>query len=193
VSVSWPAPVAYAQPRPGDFCCVPVSGPVGVGITLGQWIDGDRWQFYDHAEVYVGQADPLGPHGYTVSAYPGGHGRLPLPCLPAELPGSYWSSGLIPLTVLQRQGIIAWAMARRDVEYSFLDYAALAAHMLRIPAPGLRAYISDSRHMICSQFVDACYAANGVHLFEDGRWPGYVKPGDLADLLESLGTQRPPG
>lgn len=183
----WPAPVAVAEPQPGDFCCVPISGAVGLGITIGQWLDGDRFQFYDHAEIYVGQPDADGPYGYTISAYPGVRtGRFALPCPAAELPGSLWSSGLISLTPAQRDGIVAWATAHQDVHYSFLDYGALALHALHIPAPGLRSYIQSTGHMICSEFVDAGFTANGMHLFTDGRWEGYVKPGDLAKLLQAL-------
>lgn len=193
----WPAPVVVSQPRPGDFCCVPISGPVGVGVTIGQWLDGDRFQFYDHTEIYVGRADAAGPHGYTVSTYPSGQGKKALPCQPAVLPGSLWSSGLIDLTGTQRAGITEWALAHQDVGYGFLDYGALILHGLHVPAPGLREYIDSTRRMICSQYVDAAYAANSMRLFDDGRWPGYVKPGDLAKLLQALllehGTGRPGG
>lgn len=181
----WPDPIVMAAPQPGDFVCVPVSGPVGLGITIGQWLDGDRFQFYDHTEIYTGQADEAGPNGYTVSMYPGGHGKRALPCPPAQLPGSLWSSGLIPLTQAQREGIVAWALAHQNVSYSFLDYGALVLHALHIPFPGLREYIKSTHHMICSWFTDADYMTNGVQLFDDGRWEGYVKPGDLAKLLES--------
>lgn len=191
----WPAPVAVAQPRPGDFCCVPVCGIVGFGIALGQWLDGDRFGTYEHAEVYVGQADDAGPFGYTVSAYPGGHGRIALPCTAAKLPGSLWSSGLIDLSGTQRLDITAWALAHQDVGYSVLDYAALALHGLHVPAPGLRGYITSTHRMICSQFVDAAYRDSGVQLFDDRRWSGFVKPGDLADLLQQKlsAWQRRPG
>jgi hypothetical protein len=182
---NWPAPVVITQPRPGDFTCVPVSGPVGVGVTIGQWLDGDRFQFYDHTEVYVGQADAAGPFGYTVSAYPNGKGKRPLPCQPAHLPGSLWSSGLITLTGEQRIGIVNWALAHQDVRYAFLDYGALLLHAAHVKADWLRAYIDSTKTMICSQYIDAAYAVNGVHLFDDGRWPGYVKPGDLAGLLQA--------
>jgi hypothetical protein len=164
---------------------VPVSGAVGFGIQAGQWLDGDKFQPYDHAEIFIGGAGRDGAaYGWTVSAYPGGAGLRALPCPPVQLPGSFWSSGLVRLTPGQRQGICAWAQARADVRYSFADYGALVLHRLRIPAPGLRAYIADSSHMICSQFVDSAYSACGVHLFTDGRWPGYVTPGDLAGILQ---------
>jgi hypothetical protein len=174
------------MPRPGDFCCVPVSGPVGFGISAGQWLDGDAFQFYDHAEVFIGKADQAGPFGYTVSTYPGGHGRRALPCRAPELPGALWSSGLIDLTGAQRTGIVAWAAGHPDVRYSFLDYAALGLHALHVPAPGLRDYIKSTKHQICSQYVDYCYTMCDVHLFQDGRWEGYVTPGMLAKLLQYL-------
>ena len=159
---------------------------MGVGVTIGQWLDGDRFQFYDHTEVYVGRADADGPFGYTVSTYPDGRGRKALPCQAAALPGSLWSAGLIGLTGAQRAGITEWALAHQDVGYGFLDYGALILHGLHVPAPGLREYIDSTKHQICSQFVDSAYSANSVHLFDDGRWSGYVKPGDLAQLLQGL-------
>jgi len=179
-------PAALTAPQPGDFCCVPISGRVGWAIELGQFLAGDTFQPYDHAEVFVGQADTAGPHGYTVSAYPDRRGRRPLPCDPAVLPGSLWSSGILPLTDAQRQGILAWCMSHTEVTYSFLDYLALELHTLHIPAPGLRGRIETSAHLICSQYVDTAWGrGGGVQLFDDGRWPGYVKPGDLAMLLQA--------
>lgn len=162
-----------------------------MGITIGQYLDGDRFQFYDHTEIYVGRADAAGPFGYTVSTYPNGQGKKALPCQPAALPGSLWSSGLIDLTGTQRTGITGWALAHQDVGYSFIDYGALVLHAMHLNAGWLRGYIDSTRHMICSQYTDAAYAANGVHLFDDGRWPGYVKPGDLARLLQALLVERP--
>lgn len=187
-------PICLAPPAPGDFCCVPISGRVGWGIQLGQWLDGDKWQPYDHAEIFVGQADQAGPYGYTVSAYPdngkdGRTGRRPLPCPPAQLPGSLWSSGIITLTDAERSAITGWAMEHQGVGYSFLDYAALTAHGAHLDLPWLQSFIASSKRMICSQFVDADYATAGVHLFQDGRWPGFVKPADLAQLLQELMAQ----
>jgi hypothetical protein len=185
---SWPAPIAIAEPRAGDFCCVPISGPVGLGISIGQWLAGDRFGFYDHAEFYVGEPDAAGPFGYTIGAYPGGARKVALPCRPAELPGSLWSSGLIELTDAQRLKLVAWAQHVVDekIGYSFLDYAAIIAHMAHLPVPGLREYIDSTRHMDCSQVIDAGELFAGVHLFDDRRWPGYVKPADLSGKLQAL-------
>jgi hypothetical protein len=182
--------------QPGDFCVIPISGGVGFGIEVGQWILAlaDGWprakvramRPFDHAEIFIGQPDADGPYGYTIGAYPGGAAKKPLPCPPEQLPGSIWSSGLIDLTAAQRDGIVGWAVDHIGTPYSFIDYVAIAAHGLHLPVPGLRAYIASTRHEICSQLVDSAYLANGVHLYADGRWPGYVDPLDLADLLLTL-------
>jgi hypothetical protein len=195
MSQAWPAPVVRAAPQPGDFCCIPVTGWFGTAIEAGQYL-AEKLQGipaglrpYDHAEVYVGQADTAGPYGYTCSAYPdatqpGKSGRRALPCPPAQLPGSIWSSGIIPLTDVQRHGIISWCMGHPRVSYSWPDYGAIALRALRIPAPGLREYIKSTKAMMCSYYTDSAFNyGGGVHLFQDGRWEGYVTPGDLAMLL----------
>jgi hypothetical protein len=76
-----------------------------------------------------------------------------------------------------------------DVPYSFLDYGALALHRLHIPAPGLRAYIQDSGHAICSQLVDEGARRGGWQLFDDQRWEGYVTPGALRRLAANQEEQ----
>lgn len=174
------------DPRPGDFALVSVHGRVGVLISFGEWLDGDGFSHFDHAEVYVGQPDDAGPYGYTVSAYPDGDGRKPLPCPAADLPGALWSTGIIALTQDDRDAIVAWCLANEHVRYGWLDYLALAAHRLRLPVPGLRRYIGRSGRMICSQLTDYAYGQAGVYLFTDGRWPGFCTPADLARCLEEM-------
>jgi hypothetical protein len=76
------------------------------------------------------------------------------------------------------------ARALVGTPYSIADYAALISHRWHIPSPGLKDFIGDTGHMICSQLVDqACYDALWF-LFDDDRWPGYVKPSDLGHLLD---------
>jgi len=161
----------------GDFACVSMGGAGGRLIGFAERLTGSAYSEYQHAFVYAGG-------GQVVQAEPGGAVASPL--------GGYgkivWSTGRIALTPAQRTAICAAAMrctSPRPVGYSWLDYLAIALHHLRVPAPGLRRYIGDTRHMICSQLVDQCYADAGVHLFADGRWPGYVTPADLAGLLEA--------
>lgn len=170
--------------KPGDFCCVPISGAVGKLISIGEWLNGSGFGDYDHAEIYVGLPDNKSPFGYTMGAYPGGARLVALPKAPAFLPDALWSSDYIPLTDDQRKAIVQYALACKDIPYSFADYLALAAHRLHVPVPELKDYIGSSEHLICSQLVDLCYDRAGVHLFSDERWPGYVTPADLANLIK---------
>jgi hypothetical protein len=172
-------------PEPGDFACVPVGGLAGPLISFGEWLNGSAFGHYDHAYIYVGNpaGRPPARYGYKAQAEPGGAQIRPLNSYADQDLGALWSTGKIALTPAQRDAIVAAALRYLGTPYSFLDYAALAAHRLGVPAPGLRSYIASTGHVICSQYDDQCYADAGVHLFTDGRWPGYVTPADLAALV----------
>lgn len=184
------APICLADPKPGDFCCTPAGGDLGTAILIAQRLAGNHHPEYEHAEVYVGQADAKAPHGYTYSAYPdngtpgGRTGKRPLAGPARTMPGFIWSSGIIELSDQQRSGVVSWCEEHADVQYSWEDYGALVLSHLHIVPPGLRDYIASTKRMICSYYADSAmlYGA-GVHLFSDGRWPGDVTPGDLADML----------
>lgn len=165
-------------PRIGDFAVIPISGPVGKLISIGEFLNGSGFGDYDHAEIYVGNNQTLG-------AYPGG---ATLVDLPADQSGWLWSTGHVRLSDVERQLVYNNAMACKGIGYSSLDYFALALHRFHIPAPDLKNYIQSSKHMICSQLVDFCYMQAGVHLFTDNRWPGYVTPADLAHVVLTNGT-----
>lgn len=156
-------------PLPGDIGLTQISGSVGRAIRAGQWLDGDGYADYEHAFVYTGG-------GHIVEAEPGGALDSMLDRYDAtriawlRCPNPY------------RVGVAEAARRYVGVPYSFLDYAAVGAHRLHLPAPGLRSYIESTGHMICSQLCDRAAMDGGWHLFEDGRWPGYVTPGDLWGL-----------
>jgi uncharacterized protein YycO len=162
---------------PGDFFVTSITGEVGRLISLGEWLCGARLGPWDHAGIYLGD-------GMLVEAEPGGArvGNI------AEYEGRplAWSTGHIPLTDEQRTAIVSAARRSVGVPYSFADYAAIAAHRLHLPGgPWLRRYVASSKHMICSQTVDAACQAAGVQLYDDGRWNGYVTPADLATLIDA--------
>jgi hypothetical protein len=157
----------------GDFRLIEIEGHAGMAIRLGQWLNGDGFANYEHAQVFLGG-------NWFLDAQPGGamvHRH-------DDLGKGMWSSGIIPLTAKQRVDITTAAYGHIGTPYSFLDYASLAALRFRIPAPHLRDYIKSTGHQICSQLVDQCYVDAGVHLFNDQRWPGDVTPGDLYKLLK---------
>lgn len=118
--------------------------------------------------------------------------------VPWALEGSVhlWSTGILPpcpaagAAALRYAGLtpdgMGWHKTGPGVGYSFLDYLAIAAHSQHLPVPGLQSYIASTGHMICSQLADQCRSDGGSHLFNDGRWPGYVSPLDLGLLLEGI-------
>lgn len=169
----------HEVPLPGDIGLTSIAGPVGWGIRLGEFLLGDGVTPYEHAFIVLDDATLLEaePGGARVAGLDEYAGRTVEYVCP---PG---------LTAAQRYAICAAARSYVGVKYSFVDYGAIAAHRFRLPIPGLRRYIASTGHQICSQLVDQCYQDAGVHLFNDGRWPGYVVPADLAALLGREGQR----
>jgi cell wall-associated NlpC family hydrolase len=152
---------------------VSVSGAVGIGIRIGQWLNGDGFKNYEHAFIYIGA-------GQIVEAEPGGARVAQLD----EYRGRKIAWSTITLTDPQRARVVmeARVQASNKVGYSYLDYLAIAAHRFHLPIPGLRSYIANSGHQICSQLVDWCWNKADVHLFRDNRWEGYVDPEELVQF-----------
>lgn len=169
---------AGATVLPGDFAVTKMAGPLGPLIRVGEALNGEGFRDYEHAFAYIG-----GPDDLILEAEPGGARLVPFHYV---MSACLWSSGIPSLAIAVRTGLVEEAgMRYKGVPYSFLDYAALVAHRLGIPGPGLRSYIASTKHMICSQLVDQFRLDLGSHLFDDGRWPGYVTPASLANLIES--------
>ncbi|MFI9045925.1 hypothetical protein [Streptomyces sp. NPDC053427] len=163
----------HTHPLPGDIGLTQISGVTGQLIRFGQWINKDGFADYEHAFLVLPddrllEAEPGGARIGALTRYSGANVLYVCP------------SGL---TERQRTALCEAATAYVGVPYSFLDYFAIAAHRFHLPVPGLRRYVASTRHMICSQLVDQCYQDAGVHLFDDHRWPGYVTPMALYNLL----------
>lgn len=153
---------------PGTIGLVPMGGNGGRLIRAGQWLNGDGFEDFEHAFVYLDAGD-------IIEAEPGGAMIRPL-----HYGGVHWCEGIARLLPpVTSKAMADVAVQLEGVPYSWADYAALLAHRLRIPAPHLRGYIASTGHMICSQLADELYLRLGAHVFDDGRWPGYVTPGAL--------------
>jgi hypothetical protein len=172
---------AGALVLPGDFAAVRLHGDTGKLIRLGEELNGDGFGDWEHAIFYAGEKNDL-----ILEAEPGGARLVPFHYEAADV---LWSSDSPALDLTEAQRAMARRVAGkyRGTPYSFLDYAALAAHRLHIWAPGLKHFVGTSKHMICSQLADQCRLDMGSHLFSDGRWPGYVTPLDLANLINQKG------
>ncbi|MFD4234276.1 hypothetical protein [Streptomyces sp. NPDC058542] len=159
-------------PLPGDFALTRISGITGRLVVAGQALVGDAAPV-QHAFVYVG-------NGMVVQAMPGGAELIPIE---EASPVVQWSTGHFALTEDQCDAMVVEAVALVGTPYSFLDYASIALAHYRIRPAWVRDFVADTGHMICSQLVDEVYLRAGVHLFDDGRLPGDVTPGDLWKLL----------
>lgn len=162
------------MPRKADFGLVTIPGTVGELISIGQWANGDGYTDVDHAFILIDDQDTI------LEAEPGG-ARLRSY---TEYDGSTitWSSW--DLTDEERDRIAAGYPKYVDVPYSAADYFALASHRLHVPVPGLKTYVANSGHLICSQLVDRLYHDGGQEMFQDGRWDGYVTPASLRTALK---------
>ncbi len=161
-------------PSPGDIGLVRIPGAGGRLIRLGQFLLGDGYADFEHAFTSVGD-------GQVVEAEPSGARLAPL--------SEYDGAPVVWLRCPPQYGDAVAVAGRAAVgtRYSWLDYFALAAHRLHIPVPGLRTYIKDTRHAMCSQLADLIAGCGGWRLYADGRWEGDVTPGALRELAAKQG------
>lgn len=157
-------------PKPGDFGLSQIPGRLGWWVSLGQFIIGDasRWT---HAFVVLDDET-------VIQAMPKGAEIVPLKPF---LGRAVFSN--IPLNDEQRADIVKYARGFKGVRYGFSDYLALSLAHIGLHPKWLKNYIARNGRMICSQLVDEAYYRADVHLFNDGRMPQDVTPGDLANML----------
>jgi hypothetical protein len=165
-------------PRPGDFAVVDTLTRTPRLIQLGEALSRGGFTMFDHAvicsrvrrdgTVYVVEATPRGAEE-NVWHYDD-HDHL-------------WSTGIVKTSTRAGKAALAYV----GTPYSWIDYAAIAARASHLWAPGLRHYLASTKHLVSSQLVDRAELDAGVHLFADRRWPGYVRPSDLAELILKVG------
>lgn len=167
------------EPNSGAIGLVAIGGVVGKGIEALQWANGDGFDPVQHAFGYLGR-------GRIAEAQPGGSRITDL----SDYRGRriFWLRP--PATVDIRMVVVNMTQyGMGKVPYSFLDYAALDAHRMRLPVPWLKDYIASTGHQICSQAMDWCAGRAGWKIFNDGRWPGYVTPGALYQVWRDQSPQ----
>jgi hypothetical protein len=169
------------RPRPGDFAVVDTGRRAPRLIQLGKRLSRGGFMMFDHAVIC---SRVRGGTIYIVEAMPSGakenvwhyddHDHL-------------WSTGVVKTST--KAGMAALAYVGR--RYSWLDYAAIAAHAWHLWTPGMRHFVRSTKHLIGSQLVDRAQLDAGIHLFNDRRWRGYVRPSDLADLILEISDLTP--
>lgn len=170
--------------KPGDLGFTRITGFTGWWVARGQSLTGDANRF---THVFVVMDDDT-----IIEAMPGGARYRPLD---REYKTDVMYARL-PLTDAQRELVVKTArelMARPGgVKYSFGDYLYLALKHIGVPAFMLKRAIQKFGHMICSQLADYLLNGGGTYikgewhpnpagfrLFNDGRMPMDVTPGDL--------------
>lgn len=158
------------RPKPGDFGLSVTGGQIGWWINLGQAFIQDSSR-YTHAFIVMDDS-----HVIESRAEGAVVGRLQ-----GYIGNAAFSS--LPLTDEQRARIVEEAQKLVGTPYSWLDYLSIGLLHFGLRPEWLRKYIANTGHMICSQLVDEAYKRAGIHLFEDGRDPQDVTPGDLLYVL----------
>lgn len=133
----------------------------------------------NHAVVMVGP-------NQGVEAAPGGARQVNLSMYDKML--KHWSK--LSLSSQQRNDVVAAACAVTGTRYSWIDVICVGlAHLLGVHVPHwVRNRLADPNRLMCSQLVDQVHLEAGVHLFDDGRLPGDVSPGDLFLLLRKVNS-----
>lgn len=150
---------------PGDVGFSTIGGAVGIIPNIGQAILNDGCR-YSHTYIHIGG-------GMVLEAMPGGARIVP----GAHRQGPWFR---LPLSNEQMLKIQHNGETLKGVPYSYMNYPALAWHEYEwIGHNLLRSYVSNSKRMICSQLVDYLLCTVDYHVFNDGRWPQDVTPGDL--------------
>jgi hypothetical protein len=176
-SLGWVA--AGATVRPGDWTVVHSTSAVGRLIYDMERLSGGHGD-YEHAAYHCCEINGV---KMISEMMPGGCQHVPLHYPAGSMA---WSSGVIVKSDRARELSCAAAHRSGDdhLDYSFLDYAAMAARAWHIPAPGLAAYIRATGHLICSAAVAWWELQGGTKLWP-GRWTGYDRPIDLSMLLDA--------
>lgn len=178
-------PLGTTAVQPGDFAAVRTNDAATKWIAIGEWLNenGPFWNrqasTWEHAITYVG-----GPDDLILEAEPSGAKIVPMHYLAADVLWSTVNTHL-NLTDAERRQVPDVCNKLAGTPYSAADYFALATHRLHIPAPGLRKFVANSGHMICSQMVDYVRQLLHFQLFDDGRWNGFVTPYDIGYVIEN--------
>lgn len=167
---------------PGDIGFSTIGGRVGAGVALGQALLRDECWF---THAYVVAIADRHVRATVLEAMP--HGARAVQITGGERVGPGFGWVRLPLTGAQREAMFRWALLHEGTPYSFLDYLSIALLHLGLPRRLVANRVTSSRHMICSQLVDAALTDAGFHLFDDGRLPQDVTPGALFRRAGAVG------
>jgi uncharacterized protein YycO len=158
----------------------PPIGSFGVTATKGiiPWaIRLLTFSRYNHAFI-------VGPRGIIVEAQPGGARFSHVSRYPKA---KYNLHTVLPLSTREKIWDVAVGFTQanggKGVPYNWVDDAALGLRFFGLWFPTINKRISRADRLQCAQLVDRAYTLAGITLFDDGRLPMAVDPGDLGDIL----------
>jgi hypothetical protein len=164
--------MAKGTPPPvGSIGVVATGGIIGWGIRLL------TFSRYNHAFI-------VGPAGLLVEAQPGGARIGHISMYPKA---KYNTNTVIPdetrLAIWETALGFAQAKNGKGIGYGWLDDLALGLRFFGFWSDWIAGRIARQDRLQCAQLCDLAYSRNGVHLFDDGRLPLAVDPGDLEDVF----------
>lgn len=178
--------------NPGDLILLQIQGWVGKLVWLMQAINRDLSKWTHVAVVLddgtVFEAQPGGAVITPLSEYEMRPGRKVTHYQARDFgPGwRHFKYELRPLagviTAQNRRDIVRYARDHVGTGYAWSTYGYLALYRFGIRPLWIKRMIQNEDRIICSQAGDLFYDLADVHLFNDGRMPYDVTPGDLARL-----------
>lgn len=191
------------QPLPGSFFLRHIAGGRGRWVAAAQAFvrGGSYWthagMVLDNDQIIYGQPGGarIAPLSKVCDGQPVLFCDLPVQRATAAYQAKFGDATTPMYVGVLRRWIVAEARKLEHTKYSYLDYPVLGlaewAHSNRWHgklaakfATWLREYVNRTGHLICSALVDRAYLTAGIHLFDDGRFPGDVTPQDLADYAD---------
>ncbi|MFE2099534.1 hypothetical protein [Streptomyces sp. NPDC059468] len=158
-------------PPVGSIGVVATGGIIGWGIRLL------TFSRYNHAFI-------VGPAGLLVEAQPGGARIGHISMYPKAV---YNTDKVIPdetrLAIWETALGFAQANNGKGIGYNWLDDAALGLRFFGVWSDWIAGRIARQDRLQCAQLCDLAYSLNGIHLFDDGRLPLAVDPGDLRETF----------
>lgn len=153
--------------RPGTIGFSTIGGSVGWLVRLGQFVIADDCR-YSHVFVVL-------DGNQVLEAMPRG-ARFRQLTTEDIAASSFWE---FPLTERERSWLMFEASMLEGTKYGFSAYLNLALIRLGLRSRRLERYLKSNRRLICSQLADWLLHKAGYQVFNDGRLPHEVSPGDL--------------
>lgn len=187
--------------KTGMFGLTVIGGNLGKLVRFGQRVVERQEYNFTHAFLVVDnnriiEAEPGGAKFAPVTKYANRDDvvftDLPIRLAVSQAQQSWAKVGYsyamddaaISYEEILRRRVQRFGQQCEGVKYSYLDYFALALERFNIHIKAVQDRVQRSDRMICSQLVDWAYEQCGIHLFDDGRLPQDVTPGDLESYLE---------